>query len=429
MKNRLNKRFIKGFTLVELIIVITILSILATIAFISFQWYSKNARDGNRITTLKNIWKWLEVYKVQTWNYPQPDDSINIEASWTIIWYQWNVRDSISRLIKMNVTPTDPSDKEKYLYSISWDKKKYQVLWYLETTDYLSLLPQSYAIDYSNRYIKTEWDKVWIILGANKSPITWVTKIEVATWSTVYNVYFWSNDSINWSWNTILSNITTRREDLSSNTSLASLDTTLVWYWDFNWNLWDKSSKWNSMSWTIDYLDGINWKAWLFKSTDWNNSTRVQTWYTTLYDISNTFTVNLWLKKNSANIVGRIIWNRYNWNDPNWWYLTFPTSERISLSIGSMSWTHIYSNNILEVWKWYNVSLIFNNWLVNLYLNWEKQSQQYTWVSYTSSLRPLAIWWMTDATNYWFDGLIDEVKIYNRALSDSEVQELYNSAK
>jgi prepilin-type N-terminal cleavage/methylation domain-containing protein len=55
--NELASRGIRkaGFTLVELIIVITILAILATIAFISFQNFTKDARDGNRITTLKNI--------------------------------------------------------------------------------------------------------------------------------------------------------------------------------------------------------------------------------------------------------------------------------------------------------------------------------------------------------------------------------------
>ena len=51
----------KGFTLVELIVVITILAILWTIAFISLQWYAKDARDSVRIQDVANIKKSLEL--------------------------------------------------------------------------------------------------------------------------------------------------------------------------------------------------------------------------------------------------------------------------------------------------------------------------------------------------------------------------------
>lgn len=49
----------KGFTLVELIVVITILAILWTIAFISLQWYSSDARDSTRISDTASMNKVL----------------------------------------------------------------------------------------------------------------------------------------------------------------------------------------------------------------------------------------------------------------------------------------------------------------------------------------------------------------------------------
>ena len=45
----------KGFTLVELIVVITILAILGTIAFISLQGYSADARNSKRTSDLNNL--------------------------------------------------------------------------------------------------------------------------------------------------------------------------------------------------------------------------------------------------------------------------------------------------------------------------------------------------------------------------------------
>lgn len=79
------------FTLVELIIVITILAILATIAFISFQNYSWNARDGNRVATIKNIQNGLELLSVKTGNYPEPENIVEISWSWIFLkqWFFW----------------------------------------------------------------------------------------------------------------------------------------------------------------------------------------------------------------------------------------------------------------------------------------------------------------------------------------------------
>lgn len=56
----------KGFTLVELIVVITILAILGTIAFISLQGYSTDAKNSKVTSDLKTISTALEAKRTQT---------------------------------------------------------------------------------------------------------------------------------------------------------------------------------------------------------------------------------------------------------------------------------------------------------------------------------------------------------------------------
>ena len=96
----LNIKKSKGFTLVELIIVITILAILATIGFVSFKNYTGNARDSNRLASLENIQKWLDLYQLKVWNYPEPED---VYLTW--IYKTWSINETLSYLwyIKDNI--------------------------------------------------------------------------------------------------------------------------------------------------------------------------------------------------------------------------------------------------------------------------------------------------------------------------------------
>ena len=85
----------KGFTLLELIIVLTIVTILWTIEYFSYQWYSKSARDTTSISDVQNIWKFLDIFTLQTWKYPLPDNAEAVTYAWETIWYQWTLWDNV----------------------------------------------------------------------------------------------------------------------------------------------------------------------------------------------------------------------------------------------------------------------------------------------------------------------------------------------
>lgn len=118
----------RGFTLVELIIVISILSILWTIAFISFQWYTKEARDSSRLSVIKNLQTGLEMYAIKANKYPEPDGPISSGVFDGVelarVWVVW---DTLSKLLWVSKIPTDPLAWEQYTYWISADNKKYQI--------------------------------------------------------------------------------------------------------------------------------------------------------------------------------------------------------------------------------------------------------------------------------------------------------------
>ena len=134
----------KGFTLVELIVVITILAILWTIAFIALQWYSKTARDSARISDMSRIKSSLELFSVETGKYPEPTDFTAITYSGTLsAWDQWEFWEQTFRNVnRLDKIPVDPVTDKQYTYSTTQNRKEYQVAGILETQD-LVLVPTS----------------------------------------------------------------------------------------------------------------------------------------------------------------------------------------------------------------------------------------------------------------------------------------------
>lgn len=168
---------IHGFTLVELIIVIVILAILWTIAFMSFKNYSSNSRDSVRLWDVNSLNKWVELYQIKSWYYPQPEWNI---YTWTINWvdlvYKWEIRDWLSRLTTINKTPKDPLSWSNYVYWTTYDKKYFQIWLVLENAlnkaIYNGLYDWVYAATSAttNYFSRIKGNYVWIIKFS-----TWTT--------------------------------------------------------------------------------------------------------------------------------------------------------------------------------------------------------------------------------------------------------------
>lgn len=175
----MNIKNTKWFTLVELIIVITILAVLWTIAFLSFNSYTKSSRDTQRTASLKNIEKWMEAYFIGNGFYPFPDNYTTITASgWEVLYYQGIIWENTTRTLQISKIPLDPLDQTPLYYTISADKKDFQVVSFLEWTPIAWLISESYAADLTNRKIKYIWQPFWLLLTSDNSLPSGVIDIE-----------------------------------------------------------------------------------------------------------------------------------------------------------------------------------------------------------------------------------------------------------
>ncbi len=221
----------KAFTLVELIVVITIIAILWTIAFISLQWYSKSSRNSVRISDVSNMKISLELFHLNSWKYPLPDDNEIVDYGWETLWYQWqfwiNVVSALSR--NMSEIPTDPLTNKKYIFSVINNKNEYQILSLLEWELSLNTINQTNA---ANIEVNPKVD--WIYNGVfvktasyivpSPSIITSIT-IPEWLWLTLDNTNI-TSQIINW-WENI-PNI-----------------------WNVNYNTWALTWLWLYATWTI----------------------------------------------------------------------------------------------------------------------------------------------------------------------------------
>lgn len=202
-----------AFTLVELIIVITILAILATIAFVSFQGYTKDARDSNRLATIKNIETGIELFVVKSWNTPNPDNFVNLTGSSIKQWFIW---ENVSAISNIKTTPKDPLTYENYIYSTTSNGKYYQIAISKENQN-TSYINNSYA-DFSKSIV------VWNYKFDPSLPSLIVVPSSVSN-SGIFdqNVCFVVNGWVN--------NVKNCYEKKSSMT-MNAIDKNLVWYWD-----------------------------------------------------------------------------------------------------------------------------------------------------------------------------------------------------
>ncbi len=407
----------KAFTLVELIIVITILAILSTIAFVSFQNYTKDARDWNRITTLKNIESWLSLYNIKSSNYPDPDELVEILWTWNILLSkQWIVWNEVVQKIKLNKEALDPKDKTNYIYSITWNGQKYQLWTYLEENKLISYIPQitkTYAnVDYSKRYFYTMWDKVWILIEQNTNQpiiktqsLTWIN-LETNTGS--FKVYF-SNDTQSWntisSWTNLIETIVENQKTTQTiKTPVIEEDEEIlftcpidkysedlttcipVWTWYYS-AAWDTSriacsNKPENSTYTSSW-DGDNNCNWICNSWYYNNTTSCETQWS--WDATNgyVFKNTSWVAQypTSCNNLLTSTWQNTFQNSPwnwtkflDWVYFIKPDSNDAfkvycDMTTDSGGWTLCFSTTSFKKWR------TQQDWFDFLFSTWKSQSE------------------------------------------------------
>lgn len=376
----------KGFTLVELIVVITILAILWTIAFISFQGYSKDSRNSVRISDVWVIEKALSLNELNSWFFPEPENMEIISYSWATLFKQgkfwsrvlWNLED-------LNKLPLDPLYNSSYDYSISYNSKKFQLYsmieWGLFSWWNISYLKWNYLwYDLPSK----DWNNCYLItipsLYISNLPVWWDLSIG-EPYSFVYsdssnltNQYLsrvnWYNDDFFQIYKTLDSCSINSVDELNIYISKLSVYyQQLIWNQNYDNIIYEYINK-NFARWLIDFLLAnwikidkniiakfMNpWSGYIFRdSFIWNDWTDITLWY-------QSDTLWTWSWNTSYQISWNSLLKTVDWN---WIINAIPTwainsiDRTIVFKVSDLSWwpTTVYSNYIdSNNYQWVEIS-------------------------------------------------------------------------
>lgn len=101
----------KGFTIVELLIVIVVIAILAAITVVSYNGISSQARDSSREVALRTVTQGLEMYFQKNGHYPDACNQLNTGCS---------ISHLAASLVPehLSTIPNDPGDSETISYVV-----------------------------------------------------------------------------------------------------------------------------------------------------------------------------------------------------------------------------------------------------------------------------------------------------------------------
>jgi len=111
----------RGFTLIEMLIVITIIALLASIILVGMGGARAKARDARRIADLRNVQNALELYFSSKSVYPSATT--------------WDGLATVLTEVNVNRIPIDPNPGSGYQYCPGTDNLSYTLAAQLETDD------------------------------------------------------------------------------------------------------------------------------------------------------------------------------------------------------------------------------------------------------------------------------------------------------
>ena len=203
----------------------------------------------------------------------------------------------------------------------------------------------------------------------------------------------------------------------------------LVAYYPFNGNAQDavgtNHGAVNGATLTTDRKGNIS-NAYSFNGS----SNYIQIPHSNTFNITGVITLSVWINTNNVNLSQRII-DKTTVSGSDAYMIDFRPSQQIRFIVanaGSNGQTQaqsdaVFTNNN----QWYHFVVTYDNNNVRFYKDGLIINTKIQTGSSINNSNPLRFGANSLLNGDWFNGKLDDIRIYNRALTDTEVQQLYQA--
>ena len=122
----------KGFTLVELLVVIAIIALLSTLSVVALNSARAKARDARRLSDIKQIRTALDLYYDSSSTYPLSCSPLGTSTCACLTSVGWTNTANCTGTIFMQKVPSDPLSSASYTYTSTSSGQSYEIVYKLE---------------------------------------------------------------------------------------------------------------------------------------------------------------------------------------------------------------------------------------------------------------------------------------------------------
>jgi len=398
----------QSFTLIEILVAVALIAVLSVAVIMSLnpQELIKQSRDSTRLSDLQNLNKSLSWFEADT-------GGTGFMGSSSVIYV--SIPDTTSTCANLGL-PTPPSG---YSYRCVTAQN-------LQKTDGSGWIPVNFnQISFGKTLTKLPIDPI-----NQTSTGNYYTYVAGGSWelTTLLESQKYSPQAINdgdafpgvYSLKTSPNPLTPGLRDKG-----------LVGYWSFN-----------EGSGTIAYdYSGNNNNGTLTNGPTWTQGKvgqalsfdGVNDYVNILYNpnlnvVNNKFTIAMWLNMNTPADRGRQILGKFSYLGSGYYVFMYSGENRISFGFHGGGSVWISKSNDITYNQWQYIAVTLDGNIMKVYLNGTLNSMRNDVGTVGTDTIDLTIGGYVPAYVVG-NKFIDEVRIYNRALSDAEIQAIYNATK